>query len=319
MMHTANVNYLRVSVTDRCNLRCAYCNPLSVEGLTDRTAILTLNEIHRIVSLCAAMGVTRVRLTGGEPLVRDGIVDLVRNLAAIPEITDLSLTTNGVLLGAFAVPLRAAGLQRVNISLDAAEGACFARITGHDRLEQVMDGVYKAIGVGLAPVRINCVVLRNVNLDQVPALARMSLCLPVAVRFIEYCPPGMTAERESWYISNDEVRDLVESHLGPLSPVTPTHTGGPATYFQPSGAAGMVGFISGRSSRFCQHCRRLRLTCDGRLRPCLHCARDYDLKNLLEGSDDTLLDAIARALRDKHRYTKADRTWEAFSMQHVGG
>lgn len=320
-MQRTKADYLRVSVTDRCNLRCTYCNPLDQQGLTDCADVLTTDEIQRIVRLCVELGITRVRLTGGEPLVRPDIVDLVRKLAAIKTIGDLSLTTNGIRLAPMARALKDAGLQRVNVSLDATEGQCFRQMTGADALAQVLDGIRKALAVGLAPVRVNCVVLRTVNLDQVANLAEMSLYLPVSVRFIEYCPPGATTRRADWYVCNEEVRGLVESRLGVLMPAASTQTGGPAIYFRARDALGTIGFISGRSSTFCHGCSRLRLTCDGRLRPCLHCAQQYDLGTLLRSgaNDDALLDLIGRALREKGQYTKSDTTSECFSMQHVGG
>jgi len=316
-----HVDYLRVSVTDRCNLRCIYCNPLDQQGLTDRADVLTTDEICRVVKLCVELGVTRVRLTGGEPLVRPDIVALVGKLADIKEIADLSLTTNGIRLAPMAQALKDAGLQRVNVSLDATEGQCFERMTGSDAFPRVLAGIREALAVGLAPVRINCVVLRTVNLGQVANLAEMSLDLPVSVRFIEYCPPGGAVGGPDWYVSNDEVRLRVESHLGTLSPVAQTQTGGPAVYFRARDALGTIGFISGRSSTFCHSCSRLRLTCDGGLRPCLHCAQQYDLGTLLRSgaSDDDVLGLIRRTLRGKGRYTKSETASECFSMQRVGG
>ncbi|UCD51631.1 MAG: GTP 3',8-cyclase MoaA [Phycisphaerales bacterium] len=320
-MRRTDIDYLRLSVTDRCNLHCIYCNPLDQQGLTDRAAMLSTDEICRVVRLCVESGVARVRLTGGEPLVRSDIVALVRKLAGIKGITDLSLTTNGILLASMAQALKDAGLQRVNVSLDATEGQCFRRMTGSGEFARVLDGIQKALAVGLAPVRINCVVLRTANLSQVANLAEMSLHRPVSVRFIEYCPPGAKVDRKDWYVPNEEVRRLVESHLGPLSPAPATQAGGPALYFRARGALGTIGFISGRSSTFCRRCSRLRLTCDGRLRPCLHCAKQYGLGTLLRSgaSDNALLILIGRALHEKSRYTKLDTTLECFSMQHVGG
>lgn len=321
LMQGTNIDYLRVSVTDRCNLRCIYCNPLDQQGLADRAALLSTDEICHVVRLCVQAGVTRVRLTGGEPLVRPDIVGLVRKLGDTKGIADLSLTTNGILLAPMAQALKDAGLQRVNVSLDATESHCFRQMTGSEGFARVMNGIQKALAVGLAPMRINCVVLRTLNLGQVANLAAMSLHLPVSVRFIEYCPPGATARRTDWYVSNEEVRSRIESRLGALEPVAPLVTGGPAIYFQPRHALGTIGFISGRSSTFCHRCSRLRLTCDGRLRPCLHCAKQYDLGTFLRsGAGDSILQSlIGRALREKSRYTKSDATVECSSMQHVGG
>jgi len=314
-------DYLRVSVTDGCNLRCIYCNPLGHGRRGGDERVLSFDEIHRVVALCASHGIRRVRLTGGEPLMRVGIADLVCRLAAVGGIEDLSLTTNGVLLGPMAADLRHAGLRRVNISLDAAEPACYRRMTGEDVLPAVLDGMHRAMEAGLVPVRINCVVLRRVNLSQVGALAGMSLRLPVAVRFIEYCPTSRSTGPADDYLPNAEVRGIIESQFGALSDLVVPDTGGPAVYFKIPGAVGAIGFISGRSTFFCHRCTRLRLTSDGVLKPCLHTDRGYDVGRLLRnGADDgTVSSLIGRALREKHRYTKLNATAGEFLMQHIGG
>jgi len=343
-----NVDCLRVSVTDRCNLRCIYCNPLGRDGLIARGEILSFEEIHRVVRLCAECGMRKVRLTGGEPLVRTNIVHLVRALAGISGIDELSLTTNGVLLAPMAAELKDAGLKRVNISLDSAERCCYRRITGSDLLLRVMDGIHKAIEVGLTPVRLNCVVIRDINLSQVPSLAEMSIRLPVAVRFIEYCPTGNSRSslvardqtkndgrhtkydiRNTIYVPNSEVRKIIESRFGPLSSIVLPNTSGPAVYFKVEGSAGAIGFISGRSSVFCHRCNRLRLTSDGRFRPCLYSARYYDLKELIRSGagDQAIVGLIRKVIREKSLYTRLTVTAPArcaagredFSMQNIGG
>jgi cyclic pyranopterin phosphate synthase len=314
-----NVDYLRISVTDRCNLRCIYCNPLG--RCIGREDALGIDEICRVVELFARCGIRKVRLTGGEPLLREDIVDLVRALAAVRGVEDLAVTTNGVLLASMVADLKDAGLKRVNISLDALDHECYKQIAGEDELAQVLAGVHKAIGVDLMPVRINCVVMRDVNLSQVEALAGLSVQLPVAVRFIEYCPTTKLTGPASCYVPNREVRGIIESRFGPLSDVVLPCTGGPAAYFAIAGAAGAVGFISGRSFMFCRRCTRLRLTSDGKIRPCLYAGRDYDVGQLLrDGADDeTILHLLRTALREKSRYTKVSSTAGDFLMQHVGG
>jgi cyclic pyranopterin phosphate synthase len=314
-----NVDYLRISVTDRCNLRCVYCNPLG--RCIGREDALGIDEICRVVELFARCGIRKVRLTGGEPLLREDIVDLVRTLAGVSGIEDLAVTTNGVLLASMAAGLKDAGLKRVNISLDALEHECYRRIAGEDKLAQVLTGLHAAIEANLSPVRINCVVMRDVNLSQVKALAALSLQLPVAVRFIEYCPTTRLTGPASCYVPNREVRGIIESRFGPLSDVVLPCTGGPAAYFRIADAAGAVGFISGRSSMFCHRCTRLRLTSDGKIRPCLYAGRDYDIGQLLRsGADDeTILNLLRTALREKSLYTKVNSTAGDFLMQHVGG
>ncbi|MCU0914574.1 MAG: GTP 3',8-cyclase MoaA [Planctomycetes bacterium] len=316
-----NVDYLRVSVTDRCNLRCLYCNPFGDHGRGDGSEILRLDEIHRVVRLGAECGIRRVRLTGGEPLLRRDIVDLVQRLVTIPGIEDLSLTTNGVRLAPMAEELKAAGLMRVNISLDAVQEPCFRHMTGSDLLAHVLAGMHKALAVGLTPVRLNCVVMREHNLSQVVGLARLTLHLPVSVRFIEYCPTTRATGPADAYVPNDEVRRAIEAQLGGLAPAQEPNAGGPAVYFRAPGAAGTIGFISGRSSVFCRYCSRLRLTSDGKIKPCLHADQCYDVKGLLRAGagDGVIRDLMGRVLREKCHYTRVSSAAEDFLMQSIGG
>jgi cyclic pyranopterin phosphate synthase len=321
MMSPANIDYLRVSVTDRCNLRCIYCNPLGRACLADDRKTLSTDEIVRVVRLFVQRGIRRVRLTGGEPLLREDIVDLVRRLADVAGVDDLSMTTNGVLLEPMAVELKDAGLNRVNISLDAMAHGCYEQIAGVDGLSAVLAGMHKALEVGLTPVRINCVVIRDVNVSQIEALASLSLQLPVAVRFIEYCPTSRLTGPADRYVPNRQVRGIIESRFGPLSDLVLPDTGGPAAHIRIAGAAGAVGFISGRSSMFCHRCTRLRLTSDGKVRPCLYGGHEYDVRELLRAGagDDAIRDLLQTALHEKSRYTKVSSTAGDFLMQHVGG
>jgi cyclic pyranopterin phosphate synthase len=315
------VDYLRVSVADGCNLRCIYCNPRGDHGRQDRAEMLDFAEIHRVVRLCAECGIRKVRLTGGEPLVCRDLAGLVRRLATVAGLEDLSLTTNGVLLGPMAADLKAAGLQRVNISLDALDRQCYRQMTGSDRLPQVLAGLHQALAVGLTPLRVNCVVMREHNLSQVVPLAELTVHLPVSVRFIEYCPTSSTTQPASAYVSNREVRRLIEARFGPLTTLVVPEAGGPAAYFKAAGMAGSIGFISGRSSMFCHRCSRLRLTSDGQLRPCLHVNRSYDVRRLLRGGaqDEAIRYLIRQVLREKGRHTRMSATAEDFLMQSIGG
>jgi cyclic pyranopterin phosphate synthase len=315
------INYLRVSVTDRCNLRCIYCNPLGDCGLIERDEILTFEEIHRIVGLFAECGISKVRLTGGEPLVRKNIVQLVRELAAIAGIEDLALTTNGVLLETMAEELKAAGLNRVNVSVDSVERGNYKRITEFDLLEKVTKGIYKAIEVGLMPVKINTVVLKGINEQDVAALARLSVEMPIAVRFIEYCPTSKSDKPGRFFIPNSQVRRSIESRFGPLAAAVMANANGPAVYFKIKGAAGTVGFISSRTTVFCHLCNRLRLTSDGKIRPCLYSAHNYDIKKLIRaGADDRQVrDFLKKILTQKSNFTKLNSPAEEFSMQNIGG
>jgi cyclic pyranopterin phosphate synthase len=318
-----SVDYLRISVTDRCNLRCIYCNPLGDCGFIEPREILRFEEIERITRLFTECGISKVRLTGGEPLVRKDIVRLVGKLATIPNIDGLSLTTNGVLLEPLAAQLKAAGLQRVNISVDSAERESYKQITGFDLLPKVTRGIYKAIEVGLKPVKINSVVIKSLNdsQEQIAALAEMSIHLPVTVRFIEYCPTDKYTKPASDYLPNREVRAIIERTYGPLSSVVMGHSHGPALYFKVKDSAGAIGFINGRSSIFCQDCNRLRLTSDGKLMPCLYSAHTYDLKRLIRNraSDRQMRDLLKRIISEKGNYTKLSSFKEEFSMCKVGG
>jgi len=315
------VNYLRVSVTDRCNLRCVYCHPLCGCDYLERKEILRLEEIHRIVQLFAKCGVRKVRLTGGEPLVRKNIVYLVRKIAGIKEIEDISLTTNGVLLESAAEELKAAGLHRVNISVDSAERESFKEITGFDFLPRVTEGIRKALETGLRPVKINSVLIRGINVSQILPLARMSIHLPVAVRFIEYCPTSKYTRPASDYVPTGEVCGIIEHEFGPLSDVQSGDTDGPALCSRIKGAAGTIGFISGRSSAFCESCNRIRITSDGRIKPCLYSSQYYDIKGLIRGGaeDGELLEFIRGILCEKHAYTRQGSVADEFSMQEIGG
>ena len=323
------ITYLRISVTDKCNFRCVYCMP--EEGVPARAHgdLLSAEEIARFVRIAAGEGISRVRLTGGEPLVSRRIVPLIRDIRAIEGIDDISLTTNGALLPKLAPQLKEAGLDRVNISLDTLDAGQFASITRLGRVEQAEAGVDAALSYGFDPVKVNTVVVRRMEQD-VFGLARLSLDRPVHVRFIEYMPIGdgetiaaATAEApephcapgaagaggrlnpelwdESDIVPSDELRERisragVEAGTGPLVPVEgdgPSGAG-PARYWRFPGAAGTVGFISAMSNHFCSQCNRMRLTADGAIRPCLFSDDEYRVRGALRAGDDERVRAIWR-------------------------
>ncbi|MCH7557244.1 MAG: GTP 3',8-cyclase MoaA [Planctomycetes bacterium] len=315
------IDYLRVSVTDRCNLRCVYCHPLCGCDFIERKEVLRLEEIYRIVRLFVECGIRKVRLTGGEPLVRKNIVYLVKKLAGIEEIEELTLTTNGIFLESLAAELKNAGLQRVNISVDSAENQSYKEITGFDLLPRVTKGIYKALEVGLKPVKINSVIIKGINVSQILPLAQMSVYLPVVVRFIEYCPTSKYTKPASDYVPTSEVREIIESKFGPLSTMLTGANNGPALYFRIKNSAGTIGFISGRSSTFCRSCNRLRLTSDGKLMPCLYSAHTYDLKRLIRSraGDHQMRDLLNSIISEKGSFTKLNSFKEEFSMCRVGG
>jgi cyclic pyranopterin phosphate synthase len=318
-----SIDCLRVSVTDRCNLRCVYCHPLPDCGLIEHEEILGFEEILRIVRLFAECGIKKLRLTGGEPLLRRDIVRLVHELASINGIEDLSVTTNGVFLESLAAELKATGLQRVNISFDSIERKTYERITGFDLLPRVIEGIYKAIDAGLTPVKINCVIIQGLNdsEEHITALADMSVDLPVSVRFIEYCPTNKSTRPATDYVPNAAVRTIIEQKYGSLSGTVMSIGSGPAEYFTLPGSVGTIGFISGRSSTFCSSCSRLRLTSDGKVMPCLYSARSHDLKRLIRNgkSDSQIRDFLSKIITEKANYTKSNSLKEEFSMCKIGG
>lgn len=318
-----SVDYLRISVTDRCNLRCVYCNPLGDCGFFEHKEILRFEEIERIAELFTQCGISKIRLTGGEPLIRKDIVRLVDKLAAIHAIDSLALTTNGVLLEELAGQLKAAGLHRINISVDSAQRKSYKNITGFDLLPKVTKGIYKAIEAGLAPVKINSVIIKGINdsEEQITGLAEMSIRLPLTVRFIEYCPTGKHTNPASDYLANSEVRAIIERKYGQLCSVVDGQSHGPALNFKIKDSVGAIGFISGRTSTFCCSCNRLRLTSDGKLMPCLYSSHTYDLKKLIRNgvSDKAMLDLLKRIISEKGNFTKLNSLKNGFSMCKVGG
>lgn len=315
------IDYLRVSVTDRCNLRCIYCYGMQECSFISRSEVLRFEEIERIVRLFGECGIRKVRLTGGEPLVRRNIAQLVRKLVAIDDINELTLTTNGVLLDDMAEDLKAAGLRRINISVDSAQKENYRDITGSDLLENVTRGIRKAIRVGLAPVKINSVILKGVNESQIPALAKLSIHLPVSVRFIEYCPTNSHTRPASDFVPNSCVRKVIEDKFGALSPTVDGDSNGPAVNLKIKKAAGTIGFISGRSSVFCQSCNRLRLTSDGMIKPCLYSSHHYDIKSLIRSGsgDGKIKELMEKILSEKGDFTKLTSSGEEFSMWNIGG
>lgn len=296
------IDYIRISITDRCNLRCVYCMPPEGIELAESSEILRYEELLRVARIAVTHGVTKIRVTGGEPLVRKGIVEFLASLSSLKGLKDLSLTTNGVLLKEFALKLREAGLKRVNVSLDSLKKDRFLKITRGDNLEQVMAGLEEAQKVGLTPVKINMVVIKGFNDDEIIDFAMMSKTKPYHVRFIEYMPFNTT---EGWQkdkcISARELKDMIE-RVEPLDPVTETSGGaGPARRFKFRGAPGEVGFISPVSEHFCGSCNRLRLTSDGKIRMCLFSDDEVDIRMALrDGSPDEVIeDLLFKAVMSK--------------------
>jgi len=318
------INYLRVSVTDRCNLRCIYCMP--DEGIDKRSHadILRYEELALIIRAAAELGICKVRVTGGEPLARLGLPDFLRMVAAIPCIDDLSLTTNGTLLARHAAALADAGLQRVNISLDTLYPDRFAQITRRGHLDDVWAGIAAAQAAGLTPIKLNVVVIRGINDDEVVAFARRTVSHGWHVRFIELMPIGANIHwTGDGVVPIPEIRALIEAQVGMLEPVHGPKGNGPARYYRLPGAKGTLGFIGALSEHFCATCNRLRLTADGRLRPCLMDAHEIDLSAPLRAGAglETVKALLEEAIHHKpqgHRLSESlspqDRT-----MAQIGG
>ncbi|HJF65696.1 GTP 3',8-cyclase MoaA [Slackia equolifaciens] len=325
------IEYLRISLTDRCNYRCIYCMPEEGVVSLPHEQILRIEEIAHLVRIAADLGIKSVRLTGGEPLVRKGVVDLVRDVANTPGIENVSLTTNGVLLPKMASDLKRAGLSRVNISLDTLEEDQFAYITRRGHLHETLDGIAAALEAGFDPVKINAVTVRSLNQDYL-AFARLSMDRPLHVRFIEYMPVGDSAGVAGcgWgpddVVPNEEVLETInaqarEAGLPELVPAggdSPLGWG-PARYWEFPGAKGTVGFISAMSNHFCSQCNRVRLTADGKLRPCLFSDVELDVRDALRrGDDEGVRAAFAEALRIKpdehHNKVGTER-----NMSQIGG
>jgi cyclic pyranopterin phosphate synthase len=280
-----NVDYLRISVTDRCNMRCQYCMPATGMTWYERENILSFEEIERFVKdVAVPLGITKLRLTGGEPLVRKGLPDLVARLAAIPQIEDLALTTNGVFLRAHAKALAAAGLKRVNVSLDSLLPERFKEITRGADIARVWDGIEAALEAGLAPIKINCVVMAGFNEDELADFVSLTIERQLHVRFIEFMPIGdYELFKRVGYVSSHQMRELIAPRFGltPVDAIVPGH--GPARYWVADGAKATVGFISQMSHDFCASCNRIRLTADGKVRHCLLSDHEIDVRDWLRG------------------------------------
>jgi GTP 3',8-cyclase len=316
---------VRVSVTDKCNFRCTYCMP--AEGLEwlGRDQILSFEEIERLVRVLAQLGVEEVRLTGGEPLVRRDLPVLVGMLSAVDGVRDLSLTTNGVLLDRYAAPLVAAGLRRINVSLDTLNHVRFAEIARRDALDAVLRGLEEAEKhPELRPIKVNCVAVKGFTETEVPALAELARRKPYVVRFIEFMPlDADEAWREDDVLTGSEIRAIIEEQHGPLVEL-PSKASSTARRFRFADGAGEVGFVNPVSEPFCSSCDRIRLTADGQLRTCLFSRREWNLKTpLREGATDAeLVDLLRFAVRHKelkHRINDPGFVRASRSMSQIGG
>jgi cyclic pyranopterin phosphate synthase len=315
------IDYMRISVTDRCDLRCVYCaarfEPLGHED------ILSYEEILRVVQAAATLGVTKIRLTGGEPLVRLYLSNLVKMLVKVPGIEEVSLTTNGTLLSKYARELKQAGLKRVNVSLDTLKPNRFKEITGGDKFSQVIAGIDEANRVGLQPVKINMVVLKGINDDEILDFAKKTIADGWHVRYIEHMPFENSNSHGNGLISTAQIMALIERNIGKLTPHKPSAGNGPARYYQLTGAEGTLGFIGAVTECFCAGCNRFRLTADGKLRPCLLDDDEIDIKGPLRRGASTgelaqVIQAAALVKQAQHHLGEGEFPSER-SMRQIGG
>ena len=315
------LDYLRVSITDRCNLNCIYCRPRENVKLLQREELLRFEEIIKFVKLMLPWGLEKVRITGGEPLVRKDVIKLIGMIASIKQIKSITLTTNGVMLERFALDLKKAGLHRVNVSLDTLSREKFKMITGYDGLSRVLRGIKVARKVGLEPLKINTVVLRGINDTETLDFVNFAKDNSLVVRFIEYMPiNGRGMNR--WYVSNQVIKKIIEKKWGMLQPdFFPGN--GPAEYFKLKNSDTVLGFISPISKPFCQNCSKLRLSADGKLKPCLASNYEIDIKNVLrkDNTENEFNKVIKLVLdfKEKRRKISPDFNTSGRFMFQIGG
>lgn len=289
------INYLRVSITDLCNLRCTYCMPECGVQKIEREDILKLEEIFELVKIFTKLGIDKVRLTGGEPLIRKGLPELVKNIGSLQAIKDFSMTTNGILLKDYASVLKKSGLSRVNVSLDTMDEEKYRQITRGGSLKKVLEGIEEAKRVGLSPIKINTVLIGGFNEDEIENFVNLTVHNEIDIRFIELMPMGQVGKwsREK-FIPGETVLNKVKD----LIPVDREDISSPASYYKLKGAKGKIGIISPMTCKFCEDCNRLRLTSDGKLKLCLHSKEMLDLKYLLR-SGKNIEEAIINFINKK--------------------
>ena len=318
-----NLNYLRISITDRCNLKCLYCVPQDLIPKLPHHEVLSYEEILRIVRVSIGLGISKIRVTGGEPLVRKGVYHFLKQLAGIKGLQDISLTTNGVLLKDNIHKIRSAGIKRINISIDTLNRKKFAQITGYDFFDLVWEGIELAQITGFYPIKINVVPIKGINDDELVDIARLSMTHPFHIRFIEYMPMGSNHMDIDRHFLIPEIKKRIEQ-LGELVPVDRSTNDGPAERFKFDSARGEIGFIRPISRHFCQTCNRLRLTASGQLRPCLMHDKQEDLKSVIRKgcSDRELAEVFLEAVRHKpleHKLQTDHNAGSAVQMCAIGG
>ena len=321
--YNRHLNYLRISITDRCNLKCIYCVPRDLIPRLSHDEILTYEEILRLVRIGIRLGISKIRVTGGEPLVRKGVYGFLTDLSGLDGLADLSLTTNGVSLKTNLNKITAAGINRINISLDTLNRTKFEHITGLDLFDQVWQGIEMALEMGFHPIKLNIVALKGINDDELTDMARLSFDYPLHIRFIEYMPMGESQIGNGPLLLAPEIKRRI-SVLGRLIPVPNTKNDGPAQRYHVEGAAGEIGFIHALSHHFCDRCNRLRLTARGQLRPCLLSDHHEDVRGIMRtgGTDEQLAEVFFKAVRHKpsdHNLAIQNPSRVCGQMSSIGG
>jgi cyclic pyranopterin phosphate synthase len=294
-------DYLRISVTDRCNLRCVYCMPAEGMEFDPTDKLLTFEEITEVVRVTARMGVKKIRLTGGEPLVRRDLDQLVGMIAEVPGIEDIALTTNGIFLAAKAAKLKAAGLTRVNISLDSLQAGRFSFITRGGDVRRVLHSIDTCLELGITPIKLNVVLMRGINEDEIEDFLRLSIESPLQIRFIEYMPIGH--QNEAWknaYLPLTEVMERCNQQGWRIVPTDEVYGNGPSRNYRIEGAIGSFGLIHPISDHFCETCNRLRLTADGHIKPCLYWSDEFNVRKWI-GNEAAMQDLFLQAMNLKPR------------------
>ena len=316
---------LRVSVTDRCNIRCFYCMPAGNVVFRPRAELLTFEEITRFVRVAITLGITRVRVTGGEPLVRAELPELITMLARLQGLRDLALTTNGILLPDLARPLREAGLERLNISLDTLDESTFETITRRSGLQQVLAGIEAAVEAGFDKIRINALAIRGLTDNELPGLVKFAMGRGLELRFIEYMPLDADGGWQAHQVlTGDEIKQRIEGEFGPLIPVADGDPSQPATDFRFASGIGTIGFINPVSQPFCTSCDRLRLTAEGQVRNCLFSSTEWDVRSVLRGGDAdeavrSLIRACVSSKKAGHGIDSPEFTRPQRAMYQIGG
>jgi GTP 3',8-cyclase len=317
------INYLRISITDRCNFRCIYCMPATFVSFIEHEKIARYEEILKAARLACELGITKIRITGGEPFARKDIMNFLERLCDIEQLRDVSITTNGSLLTREKIEkLISLGIKRLNFSLDTLDPKKFMQITRNDKFKEVWQAIINAHELGINPVKINSVILKGINDDEIENLAALTLDYPFHMRFIEYMPMGKTNVKKKQQVLTQEIRNKIEQKFGHLKPVLKTENDGPARKFSIDGAKGIVGFITPISSHFCNECNRLRLTSRGTIRPCLLHDYEQDLITPLRNgaSDEELKTIIIGSLAHKpmfHNISQALGKAENIPFSHM--